>query len=252
MQKEDRGRKIFKGYGVALGGYIERPDPEVIRSQASASIPITGGRDSARVEGFNHRDIVSFKSAYTMVSGHESADGKYLETLVTSVVEGLDILGVLTADRIVARLGGSHEIAPKKNAIVTPSGSHFHNLQIYGRPVHCDFIGECFDNVESGAKTLDTIRGLPEFKGKNLISDGVGWSEKGFLCASICSDLKWGGKKCPGTTFIEIPHFGRVYLGEFIVSRDSHHLTMLRVELGCTVSGDVTSGTGGGEPHLMP
>ena len=58
---------------------------------------------SVRVEGFRHKEILSFGSAYTEVVGTEPEDGVY-ETLALSVVEKFNLLDVVTCDRIVARL----------------------------------------------------------------------------------------------------------------------------------------------------
>jgi hypothetical protein len=45
---------------------------------------------------------------------------------------------------------------------------------------------------------------------------------------------------------------GRIYLAEFLVSRTSHRLTMLRVELGCPVRGSFDACAVEGEPFIMP
>jgi hypothetical protein len=251
MLKQPLSRKLYKGQAVALGGFIERPMPEVIQSQAAAAIPISGGFDSARAEGFNHREIVSFRSARAHVTGHESADGKHLETLSTCVVEGLDILGVVTAERVVARLVGSHVVQPKWYPIVTPSGSYFQGLHVCGREVRCKFIGDAFDKLESGRDAAATLR--TQFPLQDQIIQEDGWAAKGFLPISLCADLHIGDQPCkPGQNVIEIPHFGRIYLGELIICKDSYRLTMLRVELGCPVEGQFDVASVEGEPHLMP
>jgi hypothetical protein len=235
--KDEPIRKFFKGHGVALGGQLRQPVTEAIPSQASAAIPLSGGYSTARVDGFNHREIVSFKSAYTLVSGHES-HGK-LETLVTTVVEDLNILGVITADRIVARLSGSIPIKEHANPIVTPSGSYFQNLRVAGEEVKCTFIGDCFDELVCDAKYLEAVKKRAEGQ---FPKDNPG-AEKGFLPVSLCK----GVKPC-----MDVPHLGRIFLSEFLVSRTSHQLTMLRVELGCPVYASVDAGSVEGEPYIMP
>ena len=251
MLTQPQGRKIYKGQAVALGGFIQRPIPEIIQSQAAASIPISGGVDSARVEGFNHREIVSFRSARTLVSGQESPDGKNLETLATCVVEGLDILGVVTAERVVARLSGTHVALPDCYPIVTPSGSYFQGLKICGKDVTCKFICDAFDKLETGRNPAATLRTNKDLKDQIIQEDG--WAAKGFLPISLCAGLHIGDQPCnPGQNVIEIPHFGRIYLGELIICSDSYRVTMLRVELGCPVEGQFDAGSVEGEPHLLP
>jgi len=242
-------RKFFKAHGVALGGYLREPVMEPIPSQASAAIPLSGGFQTVRVEGFNHREIVSFRSAHTLVSGHEA--GGRLETLVTTVVEGLDILGVITADKIVARLAGSVPTAEGANSKVTPSGSYFQNLRICGQLVECRFIGDRFDNLVCDAGYLDSLR-AESFKGQMLPAKG--WDAKGLVPVSLCAEVSIGGvkRKEEDPFHIDVPHLGRVYLSEFLVNRTSHRLTMLRVELGCPVSGSFDAGSVEGDPFIMP
>ena len=58
------------------------------------------------MENFRHRELISVKSARTVVAGREARqhDPSVFSTLATTIVEGLDIMGVVTADRVVARL----------------------------------------------------------------------------------------------------------------------------------------------------
>lgn len=242
-------RKLFKGNGVALGGHLRQPFTEPIPSQASAVIPISGGLQTVRAEAFRHREIISFRSAYTLVSGHE-ADSK-LHTLAMTVIEGLDILGVVTAGKIVARLSGSIDVKDGANPIVTPSGSYFEDLRICGELVKCRFIGDCFDELTCDDKYLDSVRSSDKIRPQLLPAKG--WEAKGFVPVSLCAGVAIGERKGQAAQFhFDVPHFGRVFLSEFIVSRNSHHLTMLRVDLGCSVDGSLTAGSVEGEPYIMP
>jgi hypothetical protein len=48
----------------------------------------------------------------------------------------------------------------------------------------------------------------------------------------------------PGTSFghaVEIPDFGRIFLGELLVCPGSVRLALIRAELGCGVSGGVNA-----------
>ena len=259
MLREPKSRNLYRGHAVALCGHIERPVPEIIQTQAAAAISISGGCDSARAECFTHRDIVSFKSARSHVSGRESSDGKYLETLATCVVEGLDILGVVTAERVVGRLVGSHVVGTKgANPVVTPSGSYFQGLRVFGKEVKCDLIGHRFDALESKPNAAVSLR--TDDKVKNQVIQDEGWEAKGFLPISLWAappsvkdlpvneDQSWNREQ----NAIVIPHFGRIYLAEMIICCDSHRLTMLRVELGCPAEGGFDVCSVDGEPHIMP
>ena len=98
---------IFNGHGHALSGHITHPFDHQIEVQAGMSLPTTGGIGHARVENFRFREYASFSAAYTYVAGSKHGRDRYT-TLVTSVVENLNILDVVTADRVVARLASHH------------------------------------------------------------------------------------------------------------------------------------------------
>jgi hypothetical protein len=50
---------------------------------------------------------------------------------------------------------------------------------------------------------------------------------------------------------VQIPGFGTVYLGEFVIAPSQRSITMLRVKLGCPVAGNVLMGfaAGNGMPY---
>ena len=104
-------------------------------SRRPPALPPDGGVGSIRVEGFRHRDILSFGSAYAEVVGTEPEDGVY-ETLSLSVVEKFNLLDVVTCDRIVARLTSRFPgvakdgCEPPQELSVVPIGSRFEGLRI--------------------------------------------------------------------------------------------------------------------------
>src|SRR5271156_1398417 len=94
----------FRADANALGGFLDEPFEKIIPALAPVSLPAVGGFATARSEAFNLDEVVSCSSAYTRVSGKEHhADGS-TEILITSVVEGLNILEVVAAKRIVAQI----------------------------------------------------------------------------------------------------------------------------------------------------
>src|SRR5215472_2739782 len=114
-----------------LSGHFTRPFQDVIDVQAASSLPVTGGHGRARVEDFRFREFFSFRKGYTHVSGSHQADDGSHNTLVTSTVEGLNLLDIVTADRITARLYSKHGANAKEGSF-TMVGSRFENLRIAG------------------------------------------------------------------------------------------------------------------------
>src|SRR5262249_24476373 len=123
-----------------------RPFAEQIDVQAASALPPTGGHGSARVDNFRFREFIAFDNGYTHVSGGFQSDDQSNNTLVTATLEGLNLLDVLTADRIVARLYSKHAQG-EQEGVITMHGSKFENLQICGRPVTIDLDFDLFEQI---------------------------------------------------------------------------------------------------------
>lgn len=131
----------FHAEAHALAGKLKLPFEEEIKKQAfvklegnladlSAEERAQRNYFSQHAKNFRLEGIVSYAAAHTQVSGHHSNkhDGASV-TLATSVVEDLNVLNVVTAERVVAQISTTHfpgEYCPH----VTFLGTHFENLRI--------------------------------------------------------------------------------------------------------------------------
>ena len=121
----------------ALSGHVDLPVSQKIYKLAAVELSDwRGGHNSQRNDHYNLEGIISFKSGYTHVSGNPSMkEGHGWVTLATSVLEGLNVLDVITADRITAQVSTEH---PLKNGYVphvTFLGTRFENLRVSGYEV---------------------------------------------------------------------------------------------------------------------
>jgi len=136
----------FHAEAHALTGKLELPFKEEIKKQAFVKLeghladlpdPEKAQRSyfSQHAKNFRLEGIVSYATAHTQVSGHESKKHPGASvTLATSVVEGLNVLNVVTADRVVAQISTTH--LPDEHApLVTFLGTHFENLRIFRHKV---------------------------------------------------------------------------------------------------------------------
>ena len=121
----------FMHMRARLAASLETPHKKVVPSQASVALPAVGGHATARTEAFNCDEIVSCRSAYTRVTGGQVEEDGSWSTLVTSVVEGLNILEVVKADRIVAQVSVEHP-ADGGNPTISLAGSHFDGIRLGG------------------------------------------------------------------------------------------------------------------------
>lgn len=255
----------------SLGGALEHPVHKIVPSQAAVSLPATGGFTSARSGAFNFEEIASCEAAFTHASGGINKKNGAWTTLVTSAVEDLNILEIVTADRVVAQISVEHPRVgydPK----VTFVGSQFVNLRIAGvlvEPVmnfrlltpHEDYPGCPSLRHEGFLKSVrEQHRQRSEgAKPPKWALDRYGWvdsdkgiQERGHVVCSLVDSLKG---EFPGHSFghvVEIPEFGKFLFGEVIVHHGTYQLTMVRAELGCAVHGSIGIATARGNGSTYP
>jgi hypothetical protein len=150
----------------ALSGQLTRPVQRVIEVQAGIALPSTGGVGSSHVENFRVDEVVSFKRGYSHVAGSVKEENrkKTHTTHATATVEGLNILDVVAADRIVARLSSSFEEPPPEKpgpneGKVLLVGSKFENLTIAGYQVDVELDHELLSlDLGTFAAVRDSFR----------------------------------------------------------------------------------------------
>jgi hypothetical protein len=223
---------------------------------------------SERSIDFRLEGLFSFKHAYTQAAGTRSlkSDGSWV-TLATSVIEGFNVLDVVTADRIVSQISTSYPLegyVPE----VTFLGTRFEGLKIAGRPVGVtldrNFLGDMPANGDMWGgdqafrkKVNDQLtkvrKGAPQrITGRyNQIPSNAS-AEETIEC-SLVQEVKDCELGTPYGHVIDIPHFGRVHLavvrldrGVYTTTTGQHpritiKLTMVELDLGCS-----THGTGAG------
>jgi len=267
---------LYNAHGYGFGGRIDRPFQHVLDVHAGASLPTEGGYEVSRRENFRLNETISYTAAHTVVSGSRNEkDGSYT-TLASSTIEGLNILDMVTADRIVARVA-SKQLITDVEPTITPIGSHFENLRIAGCPIEVELDTDLFNRFgtfeafrkayKGDQQYRDRMQsiflwGKPKFEVPDFLRERYNWfagdefpASKGIVLCSLvkgfktcCGDLKdnCGELKVYGNV-IEVPQFGKVYLGEVALKRYEREVTMLRVELGSPTSGTAGGpGTGGG------
>src|SRR5690349_16181307 len=94
----------------ALHGSLKLPFVQDFCAPTFVKLNQEGGYVSQHTENFRLGGVVSFRSAYTQVAGNLDTvkPDHGWNTLTTSVIEGLNVMDVLTADRIVAQISTDH------------------------------------------------------------------------------------------------------------------------------------------------
>lgn len=264
MSASDKKVFFYHAHALGVGGYFVKPIERVIQSQASSTLSITGGYGSTRVDDFRFEEILSFKSAHSQVAGSYNPRTGNFDTLATATVEGLNIVDMVTADRVVARLSSSHSERDDEPRIIA-TGSHFVNLRVAGQPIEVRMDSNICDALDTYSDFRNRFKQDKEFQrslsnnslwGKlppnapQYLVNEYGWQKpgefsesKGLVRCSLVEELRFDKAGIARFGYIlDVPQFGRIYLAEFLISRYARRLNMLRVEMGCPADGSVTVG----------
>jgi hypothetical protein len=266
---------------------LQEPIFRAVEKQGFVELPKKGGYEYKKLGAFQIEGLISYESGYSQVAGNPSTKHGGVSTLATSVVENLNVLDVLTADRVVAQIFTEH---PEYDKGQVPSvsflGTRFENLRIAGQKVevepHLDILGPQPDDDESYFKNdgvfsriahqYSNIKrkvGLPKWASEQFRFDESEIQNKNEMKCSLVNSVEGA----PGTSFghvIDLPFFGKIFLGELTFRRELvpgsdpeyykywFHLDMIRLKLGCPVTGTTNvaaaesngggSGSGGSGP----
>jgi len=236
MSSNEERRFYFHAEGHAFSGVFHRPVSVPIEILASVSLPTIGGHAHTRIENFHIPRLVSFKSAHTHVSGSQQ-DVDTFTTQVTTTIEGLRILDFLTADRIVCRLTSEH-LRKNKEGHILAIGSHFENLRIAGQLVKVNFNEDLVTKKSTFTQACENL--------------AVGDDPKNPMAAgSIVEKVQdFYDDECDHQ--IEVRGFGKIFLGEFVVTPFARRLTMIRVELGSPIEGALNAADLAGNGGPIP
>lgn len=271
----------FHADASAVGGSLTRPVNEVVPLQAPLSLSPAGGNATASANGadFPFPQIIKFDTAYTLVSGSLSPKpGHGWVTVVTAVVEGLNVLNVVTADRIVAQMSTEHPLEGY-DPTISFLGTEIDGLKIGGCAVDVDLDlnicdqakpypnGPCvrdktfLDKAENQYRYINDPTNLPDWVTDRTIPDWIAqryvWDNARIAANAsvVCSVVKGINGQFSGRPFLnvcDVPNFGRVFVGELLVDCKSYRLTMIRLELGCLADGQVAFADGTINGHTQP
>jgi hypothetical protein len=259
----------------ALGGVLTHPYKAVISTAANSSLSNAGGFNSSPAVPYHLDHVLRCKAAYTHTTGGDE-DGHWT-SLTTAVIEDINLLEVVTADKIVAQISSRH---PKSGHVPSISfvGSQFVNLRINGESVDPVLDLHPFPAPPSPKKSAangkpsaanklseirqfspyhhSDVRKLAKKQGSKLVGPShdpdilkrrYGWlasddeiESRGHLLCSLVTEYRKGESKNTYGHVIHVPGFGNIFLAELTFDQGAYHLTMIRAEMGCASSGTVS------------
>jgi hypothetical protein len=260
---------------------LDQPIQRKVEKEAFIDLPKEGGYRFKQAKPLQIDGLLSYRSGYTQVAGNPSTKHGGTSTLATTVLEGLNVLDVLTADRVVGQIFTEHpEVEKGQVPSVSFLGTRIDNLRIGGHKVEVDPVldilgpkpdddGSYFDDrgvlgrVERQYSNINAENDLPEWALKDYAWDRAAVRAENKMSCSLFNRVSLnggaGGSRRSFGHVIDLPFFGKIFLGELRVTRVSgvgtstegapnpdtysFHLTMIRLKLGCPVVGTVGVGT---------
>jgi hypothetical protein len=268
MPGDERKDHLYHAEATVLHGDLDHPLVQEIKPQSNVKLSERGGYLSEHAEPYRLEGIISFQKAYTQVAGNiDSKKNHGYSTLATAVVEGLNVLEVVTADRVVGQIAVDH---PFDSYVPTVHflGTRFENLRIAGHPVNIDihpdpsFLGEkppddgpytrqpsLLERLEKQFQCIRDSKGVPDcivqrYNGVTTNPDGSETIE----CSLVNSAEGPYPGLCHGHV-IDVPGFGKIHLAVLKIvhsdyDKEKHvwkktlfDLKMIELEMGCLSSG---------------
>ena len=272
----------YHSEATILSGHLRLPLVQKIEPQAYAKLHDEGGYLSERSGLFRIESVLSFHSAYTHVAGNRSTKpGQGWTTLTTTVIEGLNVMDIVTADRIVGQIFTEHPLVGYVPS-VSFLGTRFENLRIAGHPVDLDldlgilgakpandspYTGDAalIARVSSQLDRIGEHKDLPEDLRQryNRLSSALGTPPEEIECSLV----NRATGTYPGLSFghvIKVPDFGTIVLAKLtakhedfnkksgVPKKTTFRLTMVDLHMGCMADGDVPVGTGSSNGTTEP
>lgn len=268
-----------------LSGHLQRPIEQKIERHAAVKLnDRRGGHLVRATQDVSIEGLIAFSKGQTRVSGSRSLKTNGWVTLSTSVIEGLNVFEVITAERVVSQVSTEHPYENGHVPHVTFLGTQFNNLRVSGLPVSLTLnFGICgkrpdddtsylqnadfLNNIKEQTKEIANANGLPkELKRKyderlaqvnELITARSAGKQSSHEAKVICSLVQSIGKiPIPGVQsfghVLVIPDFGVVELGEIEVGekmyddskKPSNHFELTVIKMKLGCVGEANVHTG--------
>lgn len=287
MQATDqfRPRYRFSAYAVPFAANLIRPIPAEIDPIAATVVSPEGGVVSARVDGFNFKEILSVGSATSQISATFHKDEREFDTVVNVTLERVNILEKFTFEKIVTTMTVKRYVVmndqktgwvPSSN-LFDYTGTYIKGFQVCGEPVTLQLSTDVQrdalkalkpDQVIAATKGIESLKGSDAKKAKSTLDEMVSTRilsqslDLRRVLGRLCNLVELGGGPVYKTLVLGsqgggeyrtqlpntfyVPGFGRIIIGEVVQNPGHQTVSMFRFELGCGNEGDGSGGNGGG------
>lgn len=267
-------RFVFRGNAVAAAGHIHFPKEQMIATQGVSSLSTNGGLSESSMGRSQKSEHFAFESSHTRARGALDAKSQRNMTSVSATVKGVNVTGRLRCESLTATLTSSEGEGERQPAII-PEGSSIQGMFLDDYPVTVSLDVALFTHMNTKERLSHAYEKDDTFflrYGKRFLSAGKTGSKPGFFSSIfgrrrrreipemkgnvVCSlvsevfcdhpEIKIDGHK------IYLPGFGRIFLGELLITDFSRRLTMARVQLGSPVEGWIALAEVESNGHGLP
>lgn len=248
-------RSLFPGSAAALAGQVRRPDDLIIAIQAP--LPEASGQQLGRIVSFGSgKKSISFtegQNGETESAGEALANVRVRDLAVVN--QGAATLPKMICAAVEAQL--THNTAlDGKPACIKITGTRLDGLALNGYGLRVVFHEKMFSDYDTKDKLCKAYEtdetffrsfGTLFFVPPGARQPKAGVRRKtpqadGEIYCTIIQSIEWTGEALAGVRIdgnrITWPDFGSIYLGVIRISDFSRRLTMMRLQLGSTESGN--------------
>jgi hypothetical protein len=267
-----RRRFVFRGNAAAFGGRYVRPDDITFDTPAASSLPVVGGRSASSIEGaeakrFSERfkGHLSFEAASTLAEGSFDDRAQAIELTHSRVRE--QELAISTRVRAeIKTLTVGHEQRLRVGRMVAELRSKspgdvgeppiavgdiaIDDLTIDGFRLKIVLDSAVFNELDTQRKLLGRCAkadfakkyGHQVFMRPRTTGRGPTAVGRGHIHGTLVTKIGWDGNANPRATIVGnhvvvVKDFGKIFLGEILVSDGARRVTLLRLELGSNGGG---------------
>ena len=254
-------RFIYHASAVGLSAQFSRPFQEPLDSQAVSALSPSGGYSGARREHIRIREFLTCARVSTETAGSYSPQKDSFDTFASAVAEGFNLAGIVKADHISTRISSSHPASGAEPSL-TPLGSGFSKLTVAGQDIELESFVVHFTQLNTMTKLRDAYKNDAAFR--KSMDETMMIGQKDQIAQQLHKFFPWCGRKPTGElpeiggtailplfrvvnksvagftvvgNVIHVENFGRVHIGEIIVSSYERRVTGLHVVLGSPVDG---------------
>lgn len=243
----------FHGNAMPFGARIDtindKPAPDLIQGPPAAALAVVGGWSVATATGSRCHDVFKWGATVADCKG-ESLGGQHFRTTVMSSIGDVWIKNdpiVFEARQLRIRVVSDHP-APAVQPSIVPTETLFDGLLVGGDSIMVPYDDDLI-SFPTFEKFEAQYKGDQDFYNKYQgclkhpqgstpkHGDDLPRNEGGYVVMTFVRNVVWRERTYQGN-ILPVKGFGNIHFGEVLMKEDTRRITMVRLEMGCSVQAD--------------